>query len=192
MLFPWIIPTNTLVNLSGLLVLAMVCYALLLRKTLSLSGTLPPEHPTPYLTPLPNPIPLVVTSSTYDTIVNIYSLNYGNWTNISPFPHGIPLDDSGHYSNGALHWAASQHFNASSYSWIIVSLDLATHTYAQISQPAYPQTPAADKDLTLGTLQECLCVMCNYRAIRADFWVMKVYGVKDSWTNLVSIPLAQT
>lgn len=123
----------------------------------------------------------------YDTIVKIYSLKHGNWNNIAPFPHGIPLDDSGKYSNGALHWAASQDFG-SSYSWIIVSLDLATYTYAQILQPAYDDQTGADKDLTLGVLQECLCVMCNYRAIRADLWVMKVYGVKDSWTKLASIP----
>ncbi|KAI7735623.1 hypothetical protein M8C21_031939 [Ambrosia artemisiifolia] len=120
----------------------------------------------------------------YSTTVRIYSLKFGNWKKIDAFPHGIPLDDSGKFSNGALHWAASQDFG-SSYSWIIVSLDLAKETYGEILQPVYDE---GDKDLTLGVLGESLCVLCNYRGIRADVWVMKVYGVKDSWTKLVSIP----
>ncbi|KAJ0818342.1 putative F-box domain-containing protein [Helianthus annuus] len=120
----------------------------------------------------------------YSTLVRIYSLKYGNWKKIDAFPHGIPLDDSGKFSNGALHWAASKDFG-SSYSWMIVSLDLAKETYGEILQPVYDE---GDKDLTLGALGESLCVLCNYRGVRADVWVMKVYGVKDSWTKLVSIP----
>ncbi|KAI3523636.1 hypothetical protein L1887_01909 [Cichorium endivia] len=120
----------------------------------------------------------------YDTKVKIYSLKTGNWKKIGDFPHGIPLDDSGKFSNGALHWAASQDFG-SSYSWTIVSLDLTTETYGEILQPVYDE---GDKDLTLGALGEWLCVLCNYRGSHADVWVMKVYGVKDSWTKLVSLP----
>ena len=42
--------------------------------------------------------------------------------------------------------------------------------------------------ISLGALGEWLSVIVHYRGIRADLWVMKVYGVKDSWTKLVSIP----
>ncbi|KAL4591057.1 hypothetical protein LXL04_004005 [Taraxacum kok-saghyz] len=120
----------------------------------------------------------------YDTKVKIYSMKYGNWKNIGDFPHGIPVDDSAKFSNGGLHWAASQDFE-SSYSWRIVSLDLARETYGEILQPNYDE---GDRDLTLGALGESLCVLCNYRGNRADVWVMKVYGVRDSWMKLVSIP----
>ncbi|KAI3523635.1 hypothetical protein L1887_01908 [Cichorium endivia] len=120
----------------------------------------------------------------YDTKVKIYSLKTGNWKKIGDFPHGIPLDDSGKFSNGALHWLASQKFG-SSYSWTIVSLDLTTETYGEILQPVYDE---GEKDLTLGALGEWLCVLCDYHMDHADVWVMKVYGVKDSWTKLVSIP----
>ncbi|XP_023736405.1 F-box/kelch-repeat protein At3g23880 isoform X1 [Lactuca sativa] len=120
----------------------------------------------------------------YNIRVKIYSMKLGNWKNIGAFPHGIPLDDSGKLSNGALHWAASQDFG-SFYSWRIISLDLAKETYGEILQPVYDE---GNKDLTLGALGESLCVLCDYSKIRADVWVMKVYGVKDSWTKLVSIP----
>ncbi|GKC37182.1 hypothetical protein Tco_1049566, partial [Tanacetum coccineum] len=45
-----------------------------------------------------------------------------------------------------------------------------------------------DKHLGLGVLEKWLCVLCNYDGCRVDVWVMKVYGLKDSWTKLVSIP----
>jgi hypothetical protein len=30
--------------------------------------------------------------------------------------------------------------------------------------------------------------MCNYQGVRADVWVLKEFGVRDSWTKLFSIP----
>ncbi|KAI3823091.1 hypothetical protein L1987_04517 [Smallanthus sonchifolius] len=72
-----------------------------------------------------------------------------------------------------------------SFDWNIIYLDLATETYGEVLQPVYDE---GIKDLTLGSLREWLCVLCNYHGIRADLWVMKVYGVRDSWTKLVSIP----
>ncbi|XP_024986396.1 F-box protein CPR1 isoform X4 [Cynara cardunculus var. scolymus] len=51
-----------------------------------------------------------------------------------------------------------------------------------------PLDDSGDKDLALGSLVDGLCVLCNYRGNHADVWLMKVYGVKDSWTRLVSIP----
>ncbi|XP_071713469.1 F-box/kelch-repeat protein At3g23880-like [Rutidosis leptorrhynchoides] len=124
------------------------------------------------------------TGAKYDTKVKVYSLKMGNWKKVGDFPHGIPLDDSGKYSNGALHWAASRDFG-SSYSWTIVSFDLSKEVYGEIPQPVYDE---GDKDLTLGVLGEKLCVLCNYRAKHADVWLMQVYGEQDSWTKLVSVP----
>nr|GEZ46891.1 hypothetical protein [Tanacetum cinerariifolium] len=42
--------------------------------------------------------------------------------------------------------------------------------------------------LSLGVLGECLCGLCYYYESHADLWVMKVYGVKDSWTKSASFP----
>ncbi|CAH1452990.1 unnamed protein product [Lactuca virosa] len=120
----------------------------------------------------------------YDTIVKIYSLKTGNWKKTDDFHNGFPLDGSVTFLNGAFHWAASRKFG-SSYSWTIVSLDLAKETYGEILQPVYDE---GDKDLTLGAVGEWLCVLCDYYKVCADVWVMKVYGVKDSWIKLVSIP----
>ncbi|GJU70424.1 F-box/kelch-repeat protein-like protein [Tanacetum coccineum] len=120
----------------------------------------------------------------YDVKVKVFSLKGGNWKKVGGFPHGIPLDDSGKFCGGAVHWAASESFG-SSYSWRIVSFDLGKESYGEVLQPVFDE---GDKDLSLGVLGEKLCVLCNYRGNRADVWVMMDYGVKESWTKLVSVP----
>ncbi|GJY21411.1 hypothetical protein Tco_0393977 [Tanacetum coccineum] len=46
-----------------------------------------------------------------------------------------------------------------------------------------------DDYLELGVAGEWLCVVHHYcESPVVDVWVMKVYGVKDSWTKLASIP----
>uniref|UniRef100_A0A5B7BIV1 Putative F-box associated interaction domain-containing protein n=1 Tax=Davidia involucrata TaxID=16924 RepID=A0A5B7BIV1_DAVIN len=120
----------------------------------------------------------------YETEVKIYTLRTDSWRRIQDFPCGIPLDDSGKYANGALHWAASCEMG-SNYSWVIVSFDLAKETYGEVAQPNYGGSVS---DFTLGILGGCLCVVCTYIGTHADVWVMKEYTVKDSWTKLVTIP----
>nr|GEU87444.1 hypothetical protein [Tanacetum cinerariifolium] len=66
-------------------------------------------------------------------------------------------------------------------SLTIVSLDLAKETYGEVLQPVYDK---GQNNSTLGALGHYLCITYD----RVDLWVMKVYGVKDSWTKLASLP----
>ncbi|GJV96079.1 hypothetical protein Tco_1547656, partial [Tanacetum coccineum] len=92
----------------------------------------------------------------------------------------------GKFANGALHWARHNGEFGSLNSWTIISLDLAKETYGEVLQPVYDK---GEKDLKLGALGHGLRVACSYRDDRVDLWVMKVYGMKDSWTILASIPI---
>ncbi|XP_076891865.1 F-box/kelch-repeat protein At3g23880-like [Bidens hawaiensis] len=119
----------------------------------------------------------------HENFVKIYSLKSGNWKKMDAFPHGFQLHIGyGKFCNGALHWAASKYLGP----WTIISLDLAKETYGEVLQPLYDA--GDDKVLRLGSLREQLCVLCDYPGIRADVWLMKVYGVKESWAKLISIP----
>ncbi|CAI9290501.1 unnamed protein product [Lactuca saligna] len=121
----------------------------------------------------------------YDATVKIYSLKTGNGKRIGEFHNGFSMDCCVQYLNGVLHWTTIQN-SESSYTWTIASLDLAKETYGEILQPAYDEGYI---DLNMGALRECLCVLYDHHGRNsADVWVMKVYGVKDSWTKLVSIP----
>ncbi|KAL3507359.1 hypothetical protein ACH5RR_032741 [Cinchona calisaya] len=43
-------------------------------------------------------------------------------------------------------------------------------------------------DWTFGVLGGCLSVLFDYERTHADVWVMKEYGVRDSWSKVVSVP----
>ncbi|GJZ61489.1 zinc finger, CCHC-type containing protein [Tanacetum coccineum] len=124
---------------------------------------------------------VVITRSELPTI--IYSLKTGKWKEIGHFPCGSVLNDA-KFTNGTLHWATGD--ESSSHSWKIVSLDLASETYGEVLQPEYHK---GDDYLELGVAGEWLCVLHHYcESPVVDVWVMKVCGVKDSWTKLASIP----
>ncbi|GJZ33219.1 F-box associated domain containing protein [Tanacetum coccineum] len=131
------------------------------------------SRPTPY------------TSSDTDLKVKIYSLKTGKWKMINDFPDVLPTWKRGKVLNGALHWGVFKDKNSRSPWSTILSLDLAKETYSEISQPMYEE---GHSSLTLGVLGEWLCVVVGYSFKRVDVWVMKDYGVKDSWTRLLSIP----
>ncbi|PWA88862.1 F-box associated interaction domain-containing protein [Artemisia annua] len=111
----------------------------------------------------------------------IYSLKAGSWKEIGRFPL-VKLFNDGKFLNGALHWETGDY-----YMWHIVSLDLGKETYGEVLPPEYDVE--VDMMSHLGVLGESLCVLYNYiKSHVVDVWVMKVYGVKDSWTKLASIP----
>ncbi|KAL6536574.1 hypothetical protein OROGR_001818 [Orobanche gracilis] len=119
--------------------------------------------------------------SHYDSVVKIYSLRTDSWKIIESFKGGVPLHDSGKFASGKLHFPATHEFS----DWNIVSLDLNSEDYGTVEQPNYGEVFF---DASLGVLRGCLCVICNYENVRSDVWVLKEYGIKESWTKLVTIP----
>ncbi|PWA88863.1 F-box associated interaction domain-containing protein [Artemisia annua] len=133
-------------------------------------------------------------NDTYDTEVKIYSLKSGFWRKVGKFPCSPRRSKGafGMFLNGALHWGITKQYGPS-LLWTIVSLDLAKETFNEILQPVYDDSKYLTsldtiRGFSLGVLGEWLCVLRDYLGKHADVWVMKVYGVKDSWTRLVSIP----
>ncbi|KAI8556191.1 hypothetical protein RHMOL_Rhmol05G0232800 [Rhododendron molle] len=85
----------------------------------------------------------------------------------------------GTFVKRALHWIVRMKSNV-----IIVSLDLAKETFAEVLQPDYRDDRWYE---TLFVLNGCLGMLCGNNAC-ADIWVMKQCGIRESWTNLVVIP----
>ncbi|KAL2459707.1 F-box/kelch-repeat protein [Forsythia ovata] len=83
-----------------------------------------------------------------------------------------------------LHWSASPGVGFSS-GWDIVSLDVEREIYGMLEQPNYGEGGFAS---LLGVLGGSVCVICDYQKTRADVWVLKEYGIKESWTKVVTIP----
>ncbi|CAI9771097.1 unnamed protein product [Fraxinus pennsylvanica] len=122
----------------------------------------------------------------YKTVVKVYSLKNDSWRRIENFKGGTPIHDMGKFVNGKLHWLASPRTVHTSSRWDIVSLDVEREIYGTVEQPNYGE--ADFSAVMLGVLGGCICVLCNYEKTCADVWVLKDYGVKESWTKVVSIP----
>ncbi|KAL8538570.1 hypothetical protein ACS0TY_000549 [Phlomoides rotata] len=94
----------------------------------------------------------------------------------------IQFEGGGTFASGNLHWVTGNRE--------IVSFDLKSEVDGMVEQPSYPK---GDIFPTLGVIDGCLSVisvLCfkDYQHAYFDVWVMKEYGVKESWVKVITIP----
>nr|XP_025683205.2 F-box/kelch-repeat protein At3g23880-like [Arachis hypogaea] len=70
----------------------------------------------------------------------------------------------------------------------VLSLDLVKETYSQISLPSRDSDDALRVFPQLATLRGCLAVCYETKKTHWTLWIMKEYGVPQSWTKLAIIP----
>ncbi|KAK4433147.1 F-box/kelch-repeat protein [Sesamum alatum] len=117
----------------------------------------------------------------YQATGKVYSLKTNSWRRIKD-KDGGSFDEGGKFVSGKLHWGRKC---GPDFRWDIVSFDLEREVYGVVEQPSYPQggfKPA------LGVLDGCLCVLCDYCNNHLDVWLLKEYGVRESWSKVVTVP----
>ncbi|CAI9118810.1 OLC1v1020426C1 [Oldenlandia corymbosa var. corymbosa] len=136
----------------------------------------------------------VVTLSYYDTdneyepdcaetFVDIYSLKSRIWKRLpcSPYDHAVPSISPGIFVSGCLHWLASS--RRKGYPSVIAAFDLAKEEFEELPPPI-----GVDEDKfvfnELAVLGGCLALFIDSYKGHIDVWVMKEYGVRDSWTKI--------
>ncbi|XP_047258128.1 F-box/kelch-repeat protein At3g23880-like, partial [Capsicum annuum] len=93
---------------------------------------------------------------------------------------------SGIIVKGKLHWPnAKVNGLISDYKeWNIISFDLANEKWGEVEHPCYKEGYI---HLYLGVLGSDLSIFCDNATSHVDFWVMKEYGVKQSWTKMLTV-----
>lgn len=128
----------------------------------------------------------------------VYSLRSNSWKNIEDgFPRSVEINcshiNSSVFVKGSVHWCArlSCYFK-NDCPWLIVSFDFAKEEFHKVKFPEDMSTIDADKYLNV--LDGYLCVFATvpgtFRAY--ELWVMKKYGVSESWTKLYKIDKPQS
>ncbi|XVE81982.1 hypothetical protein DITRI_Ditri15bG0110400 [Diplodiscus trichospermus] len=122
----------------------------------------------------------------YESFVYVYSLKTDTWRRAQNFSYHSFNSDHGVHLNGAVHWVFGRgKHSAESRPRVIVAFDFAEGKFREVPLPS----DAPDSFTTVGALGGCLCWLTvgtgTNATKRCDFWVMKEYGVKESWTKVV-------
>ncbi|XP_059630154.1 F-box/kelch-repeat protein At3g06240-like [Cornus florida] len=109
---------------------------------------------------------------------HMYSLKTNSWKKVeSCFPRSSIVRRYGTSLNGAIHWVCNEHDTNQhqQYSYVIVAFSLADEKFSKIALPIQGL-------VDVGVFRGCLCM--SRRRPNGEFWVMKKYGVTQSWTNV--------
>ncbi|KAL4328458.1 hypothetical protein AHAS_Ahas13G0202100 [Arachis hypogaea] len=112
------------------------------------------------------------------------------WRTIQDFPRcnyrGYLVDRVGLFvsGTGTLNWLFHRYL---SFVWVL-SLDLVKETFNQFSLPNRDSDDDHRVTPQLGILRDCLAVCYETKKTHWTVWLMKEYGVPQSWTKLAIIP----
>ncbi|CAL5184551.1 unnamed protein product [Lathyrus oleraceus] len=118
------------------------------------------------------------------TKVKVHTLGANCWKTIETFPFGAVLDEhAGTYVRGTIHWIAYTQWCRKG-PLFILSFDLGNDSCQKLLPPHHADI--SPDYLTLSVLRDSLCLISDHH-----IWVMKEYGIHDSWTKLCSVTYLQ-
>ncbi|CAL0299793.1 unnamed protein product [Lupinus luteus] len=134
--------------------------------------------------------------------VEVYSLATGFWRNSSNLPPVCSLCYVGSYAphgfiNGVIHWGAKRRtgsYNDNGWYHFVLSFNFENETFGEVLLPQSLASVSSDSVTVIGGGAgggKCLTV---YRVsagspCSCNIWVMKEYGVVDSWNKVFSFDL---
>lgn len=114
----------------------------------------------------------------------VYTLKTGSWREIQRrYPYKSDLMLHGILLNGGLHWLVDRIRGSSS---VIISFDLAEEHVQEIPLPC---DLVDAKGYIVGVFRQMLCITRCDGQTHNEFWIMKEYGMRESWTKVrISMP----
>ncbi|KAI5334089.1 PREDICTED: F-box/kelch-repeat [Prunus dulcis] len=117
---------------------------------------------------------------------SVYTLKTGSWRMIQwPYPYKFDRMQKGVLLNGALHWLLMDRVGVEHRSSVIISFNLAEENVREIRLPL---ASIDTRDYIVGAFRDCLCLIHSGAdgGMHNEFWIMKEYGVRESWTKIRS------
>ncbi|CAN4092894.1 unnamed protein product [Withania somnifera] len=115
--------------------------------------------------------------------VEIYSLKSDSWRSKDDITDGVELIKPCKFVNGKLHWVNNV-IGGFHKDKNIISIDLVDEKWGKVEQPCYG---GVNFFLKLEVLGSDLSVVCNFMKSHANVWIMREYGVKESWTKTYTV-----
>ncbi|KAI8010814.1 F-box/kelch-repeat protein [Camellia lanceoleosa] len=110
----------------------------------------------------------------------IYTIGEGLWRNIGSVPYYLTNHSFNSFVNGALHWL---NFARDSPDFICC-FDFGSEQFRVVPEPPeFGLHKEFHDHIRVGVLQDCLSI-CDFSSpLRIDIWLMKDYGIKESWSK---------
>lgn len=126
----------------------------------------------------------VTSAESKRAVANIHTLGADSWRRVENVPRP-KLKSFDPLLNGVLHWITDSYKPCE----LVSSFDLATETFKFVPPPAHFSLQYVNKIswINIGVLKDCLCICYIYGDADFEVWLMREYGVKESWTRHVSI-----
>ncbi|THG08441.1 F-box protein At3g07870-like [Camellia sinensis] len=110
----------------------------------------------------------------------IYTIGEGLWRNIGSVPYYLTNHSFNSFVKGALHWL---NFACDSPDFICC-FDFGSEQFRVVPEPPeFGLHKEFHNHIRMGVLQDCLSI-CDFSSPhRIDIWLMKDYGIKESWSK---------
>ncbi|XP_026434677.1 F-box/kelch-repeat protein At3g06240-like [Papaver somniferum] len=120
-------------------------------------------------------------SGSFIILFEVYSLGSKSWKTLENVPYKFvyPSKPSNVIVNGDFHWLSKR---KDSPGVLLVFLDISNEIFKEMELPKEP----LDKGSwfrNLGVFEGCLCVFVNANCVHFEIWIMRDYGVQESWTK---------
>ncbi|KAK9096004.1 hypothetical protein Sjap_021501 [Stephania japonica] len=113
--------------------------------------------------------------------IKVLTLGTDAWRNLSDVPYRVGLGP-GKLINGALHWIDHETNQ-------VICFNVEEEEFKVVSRPVY-NAACVFVSVEVAELEGCLVVVCHHPSRKyrdVEVWVMKEYGLEDSWTKVFSI-----
>ncbi|KAF7831468.1 F-box protein interaction domain protein [Senna tora] len=117
-------------------------------------------------------------------VAEMHTLGTGSWKNvgIGTVPDRLEFPTS---LNGALHWLPPFNYG---YEELVVRFNFELERFEEFPCPVKNFGMTNRDNVSMGELNGCL-YLCGIYDFCINLWLMKKYGVKDSWTKIYNIDM---
>ncbi|CAL5199586.1 unnamed protein product [Lathyrus oleraceus] len=120
----------------------------------------------------------------FDSHVKIYTMRTDVWKTLTSMPYALCCARTmGVFLSGALHWVVTRDLEPDSLD-LIVAFDLRFEVFREVKLPA---SVDGKFDMDVGVLRGMLCMIENRGSEGFDVWVMREYGLVESWGKLFTV-----
>lgn len=120
---------------------------------------------------------------TFDSQVQLYTLKSDAWRNLPNMPYALCCARTmGVFVSSSLHWVVTRKLEPDQPD-LVVAFDLTRERFREVPLPV---TVTGNFDMEVALLGGCLSVVEN-RGNAFDVWVMREYGLRDTWVKLFTL-----